>query len=199
MDGTLVPTRDHTIAAQSKNYRYSTNHQVRHRRWHPPGGRDRPVTRRESQRRQAWEESGAKAAVGKTLTIADGGYPGTGLVIPHRRERSQAELLVWKAEHNKSHKQVRARIEHVFARMKTWKILRDCRLKGDGIHHAHARHRPDVRPRPRRMSQQAARRPTLPEASGKSFTGQPFALEGALTGQDSAGACSRSFGPCQAG
>jgi len=28
VDGTLVPTRDHTIAAQSKNYRYSTNHQV---------------------------------------------------------------------------------------------------------------------------------------------------------------------------
>lgn len=28
MEGTLVPTRDHTIAEQSKNYRYSTNHQV---------------------------------------------------------------------------------------------------------------------------------------------------------------------------
>ncbi|GAA0452228.1 hypothetical protein GCM10010361_15400 [Streptomyces olivaceiscleroticus] len=28
VDGTLVPTRDHTVAAQSKNYRYSTNHQV---------------------------------------------------------------------------------------------------------------------------------------------------------------------------
>lgn len=26
VDGTLVPTRDHTIAEQSKNYRYSTNH-----------------------------------------------------------------------------------------------------------------------------------------------------------------------------
>lgn len=26
---------------------------------------------------KAWEESGAKAAVGNTLTIADGGYPGT--------------------------------------------------------------------------------------------------------------------------
>lgn len=25
---------------------------------------------------------------------------------------------------------------HVFARMKTWKTLRDCRLKGDGVHHA---------------------------------------------------------------
>ncbi|MGV9995294.1 IS5/IS1182 family transposase, partial [Streptomyces sp. NPDC003374] len=22
------------------------------------------------------------------------------------------------------------------ARMKSWKILRDCRLKGDGVHHA---------------------------------------------------------------
>ncbi|GAA2662641.1 hypothetical protein GCM10010307_81890 [Streptomyces vastus] len=28
VDGTLGPTRDHTIAAQSKNYRYSTNHQA---------------------------------------------------------------------------------------------------------------------------------------------------------------------------
>ncbi len=29
-----------------------------------------------------------------------------------------------------------ARVEHVFARMKNQKILRDCRLKGDGVHHA---------------------------------------------------------------
>jgi hypothetical protein len=28
VDGTLVPTRDRSIAAPSKNYRYSTNHQV---------------------------------------------------------------------------------------------------------------------------------------------------------------------------
>lgn len=28
VDGTMVPARDHTIAARSKNYRYSTNHQV---------------------------------------------------------------------------------------------------------------------------------------------------------------------------
>ncbi len=28
VDGTLVPTRDHTIAEQSKSCRYSTNHQV---------------------------------------------------------------------------------------------------------------------------------------------------------------------------
>lgn len=65
-----------------------------------------------------WEESGAKAAVGNTTTIADGGYLGTGLLMLHRRregeglpERSQA--------HNKFHKQRRARVEHDFAQM-TW-------------------------------------------------------------------------------
>jgi hypothetical protein len=43
------------------------------------------------------EESGAKVAVGRTTTIADGGYPGTGLVIPHRRPRG-GELTEWQAE-----------------------------------------------------------------------------------------------------
>lgn len=135
VDGTLVPTRDHMIAEQSKNYRYSTNHQVvidADTRLVVVIGRPLAGNRNDC---RAWEESGAKAAVGKTLTIADGGYPGTGLVMPHRRGRGE-DLPEWKQAHNKSHKQVRARVEHVFARMKTWKILRDCRLKGDGVHHA---------------------------------------------------------------
>ncbi len=83
-----------------------------------------------------WAESGAKDAVGATMTIADGGYPGTSLVIPHRRATDQAELRSWKQEHNRSHKQVKARVEYAFARMNGWKILRDCRLKGTGVHHA---------------------------------------------------------------
>ncbi|GGW68503.1 transposase [Streptomyces xantholiticus] len=135
VDGTLVPTRDHSIAEQSKNYRYSTNHQVvidADTRRVVVVGRPLPGNRNDC---KAWEESGAKAAVGKTMTIADGGYPGTGLVMPHRRRKGE-DLPDWKHAHNKSHKQVRARVEHVFARMKTWKILRDCRLKGDGVHHA---------------------------------------------------------------
>lgn len=94
--------------------------------------------------RKAWEESGAKAAVGKTTTIADCGCPGTGPVIPHSQHRVQTELPAWKEEHNQSPKQVRARGEHVFARRRTWKItrrrtwkiLRNSRLKGDGVHHA---------------------------------------------------------------
>lgn len=136
VDGTLVPTRDHTVAEQSKNYRYSTNHQVvidADTRLVVVVGRPVPGNRNDC---KAWEMSGAKDAVGKTTVIADGGYRGTGLVIPHRRERGQAELPSWKEEHNSSHRKVRARVEHAFARMKTWKILRDCRLKGDGVHHA---------------------------------------------------------------
>ncbi len=136
VDGTLVPTRDHAIAERSKNYRYSTNHQVvidADTRLVVVVGQPLAGNRNDC---KAWEESGAKPAVRNTVTIADGGHPGTGLVTPHRRERGQSELLDWKEEYNKSHKQVRARVEHVFARMKNWKILRDCRLKGDGVHHA---------------------------------------------------------------
>ncbi|MGW2620323.1 transposase [Streptomyces sp. NPDC001500] len=134
VDGTLVPTRDHAVAEQSKNYRYS-NHQVvidADTRLVVAVGRPLPGNRTDG---RAWAASGAKDAVGATMTIADGGYPGTGLVMPHRR-RTGEELPARKEAHSKSHKQVRARVEHVFARMKCLKILRDCRLKGDGIHHA---------------------------------------------------------------
>ncbi len=72
---------------------------------------------------KAREESGAKATVGKTPTTADGGYPGTGLVRPRHRRKGE-DLPDWKQEHNKSHRQVRARVGRVIARMKTWKILR---------------------------------------------------------------------------
>ncbi|SCF73968.1 DDE superfamily endonuclease [Streptomyces sp. MnatMP-M27] len=85
---------------------------------------------------KAWEPSGAKAALGRAIVIADGGDRGTGLLIPHCRARGQTELSAWKREHNTSHRKVRARVEHAFARMKAWKILRDCRLRGDGLHTA---------------------------------------------------------------
>ncbi|MFH8663068.1 transposase [Streptomyces afghaniensis] len=134
-DGTLVPTRDHTIAEQSKNYRYSTNHQVvidADTRL-VVVGRPVPGNRNDC---KAWELSGTKDAIGRTTVIADGGYRGTGLIIPHRRDPGRAELPSGKEEHNASHRKVRARVEHAFARMKSWKILRDCRLKGNGVHHA---------------------------------------------------------------
>jgi hypothetical protein len=120
VDGPLVPTRDHTVAERSKNYRYSTNHQVvidADTRRVVVVGRPLPGNRNDY---KAWALSGAEEAVGRTTVIADGGYRGTGLIIPHRRERGQNELPAWKEEHNTSHRQVRARVEHAFARMKTW-------------------------------------------------------------------------------
>jgi hypothetical protein len=35
-----------------------------------------------------------------------------------------------------SHREVRVRVAHAFARMKAWRILRYCRLKGDGVRYA---------------------------------------------------------------
>ena len=55
VDATLVPTRDHQVAEQSKNYRYSTNHQV-----------------------VVDADPRLVVAVGRTTVIADGGYRGTG-------------------------------------------------------------------------------------------------------------------------
>ncbi len=65
VDGTLVPTRDHSIAEQSKNYRYSTDHQVvidADTRLVVAVGRPLPGNRNDC---KAWKLSGAKAAVGR--------------------------------------------------------------------------------------------------------------------------------------
>jgi hypothetical protein len=118
VDGTLVPTRDHTIAEQSKNYRYSTNHQVvidADTCLVVAVGRPVPGNRNDC---KAWE------------------LPERRMPSADHRDPGQAELPAWKEEHNASHRKVRARVEHAFARLKSWKILRDCRLKGDGVHHA---------------------------------------------------------------
>lgn len=135
VDGTLAPTRDRTIAASSKNYRYSTNHQVvidADTRLVVAVGRPLPGNRNDC---KAWTESGVTAQVDGHTVIADPGYQGTGLLIPHRRKPGQ-HLPAWKEEHNAPHRRVRARVEHTFARLKTWKILRDCRLRGTRVHHA---------------------------------------------------------------
>lgn len=70
--------------------------------------------------------------------IADGACLGTGLIVPHRR-RAGRPLLRAQEEDNAEHRRVRARVEHTFARMKRmkdWKVLRDCRRQGDGLHRA---------------------------------------------------------------
>ena len=110
-------TRDHTVAEQSKNDQYSTNHQVvidADTRLVVAVG---PAGARQSQRLQGVGTVRCKAPVGPHHSDRGRGYRGTGLVIPHRRQSGQAERPAWKEEHNASHRKVRTRVEHAFARM----------------------------------------------------------------------------------
>ncbi|MFB7057444.1 transposase [Streptomyces vinaceus] len=135
VDGTLIPVRDRTVAASSRNYRFSANVQViidADTRLVVASARPAPGNKADA---HVWRESDLPAAAAGTTLIADGAYLGTGLIVPHRR-RAGRLLLRGQEEGNAEHRRVRARVEHTFARMKNWKILRDCRQKGDGLHHA---------------------------------------------------------------
>ncbi len=73
--------------------------------------------------------------VGGVTTIADGGYRGTGLFIPRRAPGARS------LRYGSSNTTPRIAVSVLAsstpsARMKTWKSLRDCRLKGEGVHHA---------------------------------------------------------------
>lgn len=128
VDGTLVPTRDHTLAASSKNYRYSTNLQVAidaDTRLVIAVGDPQPGNRNDT---LAYRDSGMKDQLDGRPVVADGGYQGNpDVIIPYRRARGQERLPAWQDEWNTNHRQVRAAVEHCFARMKTYKILRDYR------------------------------------------------------------------------
>ncbi|MGW7720400.1 transposase [Streptomyces chartreusis] len=132
----LVPTRDRSISASSKNYRYSTNLQVvidANSRLLVAIGVPLPGSRNDC---RAFSESGVDRACRGAPVIADGGYQGTGVLIPHRKQRGQQRLSGQQEAENKVHRKARARVEHALSRLKNWKILRDCRLKGNGVHHA---------------------------------------------------------------
>ena len=114
VDGTLVPTRDRSLAAPSKNYRHSTNLQVlvhADTRLVLAVGDPLPGNRNDC---VAYADSGVDEHTGDAHVLGDGGYQGTGLLIPHRRRPGQ-ELPGWKQEHNAAHRKVRARVEHVNA------------------------------------------------------------------------------------
>jgi hypothetical protein len=135
-DGTLVPTHDRGVAASSKNYRYSANLQVvidANTRLTVAVGAPTPGNRHDA---RAWRESGADRHCAGAHVLADGGYQGTGAIVPYRRPRDGGPLPAWQADLNAVHRRVRARVEHALAHLKTWNILRNCRRKGTGVWHA---------------------------------------------------------------
>ena len=126
VDGTLVPTRDHTTAAKSKNYRWSCNLQVLVRRdlrviaisGGGRGNRNDPV-----------HYCGSDI---ETLcryyrrVLADGGYRGQRhLITPRFHGRRIIRDRAWK-----HHRKRRARVEHAIARLTCWRVLRDHRRRG---------------------------------------------------------------------
>lgn len=127
LDGTLIPTRDHTAAAKSKNYRWSCNVQVLIRRKDlrvvavsggGPGNRNDPIHYRDTQVQTLCRQHGR--------VLADGGYRGQGeLVTPVFRDNRIVRDSRWRR-----HRRRRARVEHAIARLKDWRILRDHRRRG---------------------------------------------------------------------
>jgi len=145
VDGTLIPTRDHRLASQSKNYRYSTNLQVAidaNTRLVIALGDPQPGNRNDT---IVYRSSGINQQLAGREVMADGGYRGNPEVImPYRKPVDGSELPAWKQDYNTGHRKVRARVEHALARLKTYKILRDYRRAGrtlattaSGIAHLH--------------------------------------------------------------
>lgn len=135
VDGTLIPVRDRTVGTSSRNYRFSANVQVivdADTRLVVAAARPVPGTTADA---KAWRESGLAEQCQNVTVLGDGAYINTGLIVPHRKRPGRA-LLKGEEEDNAAHRKVRARVEHVIGRMKNYKILRDCRQHGDGLHHA---------------------------------------------------------------
>lgn len=134
-DGTQILVRDRNVGASSRNYRFSANAQViidADTRLVIAAARPVPGTTAAA---RAWRDS-ALAGISEGVTaLGDGAYINTGLVVPHRKRPGRA-LLPGEENDNAEHRRVRARVEHAFARMKHYKIPRDCRQHGTGFHHA---------------------------------------------------------------
>jgi DDE superfamily endonuclease len=133
IDATLIPGHDQSITASSKNYRRSVNTQViicadrRHvvtvgRCW--PGNRNDVVVARATV---------AHLLTGERVTLGDGGYRGIPTTITPARNRSGRIIH---DDNYRAHRRIRARVEHVPARLKDWQILRQCRRRGHSINHS---------------------------------------------------------------
>ncbi|WP_329377044.1 transposase family protein [Streptomyces sp. NBC_01716] len=134
-DGTLIPVRDRKVGASSRNYRFSANVQVvidADTRLVIAAAMPVPGNTADA---KAWRDSGLATDCEGVTVLGDGAYINTGLVVPHRKRPGRA-LLPGEEDDNAEHRRVRARVEHAFARMKHYKILRDCRQRGSGLHHA---------------------------------------------------------------
>ena len=133
IDGTLIPVHDQSITAISKNYRRSVNTLIiicAYRRrmilagqcW--PGNRNDVIVARATV---------AHLLNGRQEILGDGGYRGiTPITTPRRAHTGR----IIRDDHYRAHRRIRARVEHVIARLKDWQIVRQCRRRGHAINHS---------------------------------------------------------------
>ena len=121
------------MAASSRNYRFSANVQVvidADRRLVIASAPPAPGNQADA---HIWRESDLLAAAAGTTVIANGAYPGNGLIVRIAEESADSSCAVRSTTPGR---RVRARSSTPSARMRNWKILRDCHQKGDGVHQA---------------------------------------------------------------
>ena len=67
------------------------------------------------------------------VVLGDGRCRGiTSITSPQRDNTGR----IIRNDHYRAHRRIRARVEHVIARLKDWQILRQCRRRGDAINHS---------------------------------------------------------------
>jgi hypothetical protein len=116
----------------SKNYRRSVNTQIvicAHRRrvvvaaqcW--PGNRNDVVVARHT----------VVELLDGRVVLGDGRYRGiTSITTPQRDHTGR----IIHDDRYRRHRKIRARVEHVIARLKDWQTLRQCRRRGHAINHS---------------------------------------------------------------
>ena len=65
--------------------------------------------------------------------LGDGGYRGIAASTTPRRGHTGRII---RDDHQRTHRRIRARVEHVIARLKDWQTLRQCHRRGDAINHS---------------------------------------------------------------
>jgi hypothetical protein len=116
---------DQAITAISKNYRRSVNAQVvicADRRRVVAVGRSWPGNR---------SATVPHLLAGEHVILGDGGYRRIPAITAPARDQSG----IIRDDNYRAHRRIRARVEHVLARLKDWQILRQCRRRGQAINH----------------------------------------------------------------
>ena len=114
IDGTLIPVHDQSITAISKNYRRSVNTQIiicAHAR-----DRGGPLLARQPQRRRRRPRNRRAPSHRATKSSATAGYRGIATITTPRRDHTGRIIH---DEHYRTHRRIRARVEHVPTRSKT--------------------------------------------------------------------------------